>query len=105
MGKKMWHIYEIQHFKISHTNIQNYKYSIRSDYYLHNQILESVNSEKYLGAVLSGDLMWRQRISSKSKKSESKLGFIILRKLKGCAMNMKLNYDNKMPMRSILECF
>ena len=49
---------------------------IQFDYTLHKQILEQVQSAKYLGITISDDLDWGQNISEISAKATKTLGFL-----------------------------
>ena len=52
------------------------KNPIPTQYTLHNCILESVSSTKYLGVDISSDLSWVTHINRISKKANSTLGFL-----------------------------
>ena len=43
---------------------------------LHNQILENVQSEKYLGITISDNMDWGQHLSEFSSKATKTLGFL-----------------------------
>ena len=47
-----------------------------SDYSLHNQTLENVQSAKYLGIIISDNMDWGQHISEISSKATKTLGFL-----------------------------
>ena len=52
------------------------KTPIPTQYTLHNCILESVSSAKYLGVDISSDLSWDTHINCSSKKANNTLGFL-----------------------------
>ena len=47
-----------------------------SQYTLHGQVLETVDSAKYLGVTVSQDLNWNNHINSITGKANRSLGFI-----------------------------
>ena len=49
---------------------------IKFEYSLHQQILEQVQSAKYLGITITDDLDWGQHISEISSKATRTLGFL-----------------------------
>ena len=46
------------------------------DYPLHNQILENVQSAKYLGITITDNMDWGQHVSNMSSKATKTLGFL-----------------------------
>ena len=56
---------------------------IPTSYTLHNQTVERVTTDKYLGAELTENLHWRKRIQSTAAKTNSVSAFAY-RNLKGC---------------------
>jgi len=52
------------------------KNPIPTQYTLHNCMLESVSSAKYLGVDISSDLSWNTHINGISKKANDTLGFL-----------------------------
>ena len=52
------------------------KTPIPSQYYLHEVLLESVSSAKYLGVDISADLSWDAHVSRVSNKANQTLGFL-----------------------------
>ena len=46
------------------------------DYSLHNQILENVQSAKYLGITITDNMDWGQHVSNMSSKATKTLGFL-----------------------------
>ena len=56
----------------SHNKVQK---QILTQYTLHNCILESVSSAKYLGVDISSDLSWDTHINRISKKTNNTLDF------------------------------
>ena len=52
------------------------KESIPSQYILHNILLESVTSAKYLGVDISNDLSWDAHYDRSTKKANQTLGFL-----------------------------
>ena len=52
------------------------KNPIPTQYTLHNCMLESVSSAKYLGVDISSDLSWDTHINRISKKANNTLGFL-----------------------------
>ena len=57
-------------------HITRSKNPIPTKYTLHNCILESVSSAKYLGVDISSDLSWDTHINRISKKANNTLGFL-----------------------------
>ena len=57
------------------TRHQHHKH-ILFDYSLHNQTLENVQSEKYLGITISDNMDWGQHISGISSKATKTLVFL-----------------------------
>ena len=57
-------------------HITRFKTPIPTQYTLHNCILESVSSAKYLGVDISSDLSWDTHINRISKKANNTLGFL-----------------------------
>ena len=57
----------------SHNKVQN---PIPTQYTLHNCILESISSGKYIGIDISSDLSWDTHINRISKKANNTLGFL-----------------------------
>ena len=49
---------------------------IRFDYSLHNQTLENVQTEKYLGITITDNVDWGQHVSEISSKATKTLGFL-----------------------------
>ena len=49
---------------------------LQSQYTLHGQVLESVDSAKYLGVNISQDLSWNHHINEITGKANRTLGFI-----------------------------
>ena len=49
---------------------------LQSQYTLHGQVLESVDSAKYFGVNISQDLSWNHRINEITGKANRTLGFI-----------------------------
>ena len=49
---------------------------LNTQYTLHDQVLESTNTAKYLGVTLSKDLSWNEHISSLTAKANGTLGFV-----------------------------
>jgi len=58
------------------TSIYKLHQYINTVYTLHNCILESVSSAKYLGVDISSDLSWDMHINRISKKANNTLGFL-----------------------------
>ena len=52
------------------------KHPIPSQYFLHNTLLESVTSAKYLGVDISNNLTWDAHINRSAKKANQTLGFL-----------------------------
>jgi hypothetical protein len=52
------------------------KHPIPSQYFLHNILLESVTSAKYLGVDIANDLSWDAHINRSTKKANQTLGFL-----------------------------
>jgi hypothetical protein len=57
-------------------HVSRRKHPIPSQYYLHNTLLESVTSAKYLGVDISNDLSWDTHINRSTKKANQTLGFL-----------------------------
>ena len=57
------------------TRYQHHK-QIQSEYSLHNQVLENVQSEKYLDITIANNMDWGQHISKISSKPAKTLGFL-----------------------------
>ena len=57
-------------------HITKRKTVIPTKYTLHNTILESVTSAKYLGITISNDLTWNTHINNITKKANQTLGFL-----------------------------
>ena len=57
-------------------HITRSKNPIPTQYTLHNCLLESVSSAKYLGIDISSDLSWDTHINRISKKANNTLGFL-----------------------------
>ena len=57
-------------------HITRSKNPIPTQYTLHNCILESVSSAKYLGVDISSDLSWDTHMNCISKKANNTLGFL-----------------------------
>ena len=49
---------------------------LQSNYTLHGQVLESVDSAKYLGINISEDLVWNNHIQEITGKANRTLGFV-----------------------------
>ena len=58
---------------------------IKFEYSLHQQILEQVQSAKYIGITITDDLAWGQHISDLSSKATRTLGFLRPRQTKDVA--------------------
>ena len=52
------------------------KQPLQSQYTLHGQFLESIDSAKYLGVTISQDLNWNNRINNIIGKANRTLGFV-----------------------------
>ena len=57
-------------------------------YELHGQILETVNTAKYLGVTISRDMNWSEHINNVCIKANKTLGFL-KRNLKICSRKIK----------------
>lgn len=57
-------------------HITKRKSIIDTKYTLHNTLLESVPSAKYLGVTISNDLTWQKHIDNICKKANQTLGFL-----------------------------
>ena len=57
-------------------HIRRAKCPIQTRYILHDIVLESVPSAKYLGVTISDNLSWSPHIDSISKKANQTLGFL-----------------------------
>ena len=78
------------HFNTKKCNIMTISRStpLTKLYQLNNSVLQQVDSCDYLGITISEDLGWSENISAKTKKANSRLGFL-KRNLKGCPLNLK----------------
>ena len=56
--------------------ITRLKQSLQSQYTLHGQVLESIDSAKYLGVTISQDLNWNNHINNIIGKANRTLGFV-----------------------------
>jgi hypothetical protein len=52
------------------------KETIPSQYMLHNTILETVSSAKYLGVTISSDMSWNKHVDNITTKANQTLGFL-----------------------------
>jgi hypothetical protein len=57
-------------------HITKRKQLIPTSYYLHDTLLQSVDSAKYLGVDISHDLSWDEHINKTAKKANQTLGFL-----------------------------
>ena len=57
-------------------HISRARQPIHSQYTLHGEILESVDSARYLGVSISKDLTWNSHIKDIASKANQTLGFI-----------------------------
>jgi hypothetical protein len=62
--------------------------SIQHNYILHNHILESVSSAKYLGITVQSNFKWDKHINDITSKGNKALGFL-RRNLKTPSQQMK----------------
>ena len=61
---------------------------INTTYTLHNQVLQTTDSSKYLGVTLSDDLTWQKHVDITTSKANRTLGFI-RRNLGDCSKQVK----------------
>ena len=57
-------------------HITRSKQPLKTQYTLHDQVLEATDTAKYLGVTISKDLSWNDHISSILSKANSTLGFV-----------------------------
>ena len=56
--------------------ISRYKTPVKFKYYLHGNVLESVDKAKYMGVTISEDLKWEGHINNICGKANRTLGFL-----------------------------
>ena len=74
---------------------------IKTEYRLHDQVLEKVSSSKYLGVEISEKLHWGKHVSAITAKANKTTNFIC-RNLKGCPTEVK-THCYKALVRPILD--
>ena len=57
-------------------HITRSKQPLKTQYTLHDQVLEATDTAKYIGVTISKDLSWNDHISSILSKANSTLGFV-----------------------------
>ena len=62
---------------------------INTTYTLHNQVLQTTDSSKYLQVTLSDDLTWQKHVDITTSKANTTLGFI-RRYLGDCSKQVKV---------------
>ena len=67
---------EFNQSKCQVLHVTKQKQPLNPQYTLHDQVLESTNTAKYLGVTLSKDLSWNEHISSITAKANGILGFV-----------------------------
>ena len=75
--------------KCHHIRFTRTNKPIQFAYTLHNTVLDTVPSHKYLGVHLSADLRWNTHVSSVRAKANRALGFL-RRNLSRCNTNIKI---------------
>ena len=73
--EKEW-LMEFHPAKCNVIRITRKKNRVSFPYKLHGQVLEDVNSAKYLGVTITDDLSWNRHIQQVTSKANSKLGFL-----------------------------
>ena len=68
--------------------ITNKRNPILGDYVIHDKILESVETAKYLGVMLHKKLTWKPHVNMITKKANQTRGFL-QRNLRGCSKEVK----------------
>ena len=68
---------------------------INTTYTLHNQVLQTTDSSKYLGVTLSDDLIWQKHVDIATSKANRTLGFI-RRNLSECSKQVKVTAHTTM---------
>ena len=74
---------------------------IEADYCTHNQILDTVDTAKYLGVLLNKKLSWKQQVDAICKKANKTRAFLQCN-LKGCPRDVKSQSYNTY-VRPIVE--
>ena len=62
--------------KCTKLTVSHRKHTFTHDYTLHNHILESVSSAKYLGVTLQSDLKWNKHFDNIASNANRSLGFL-----------------------------
>ena len=74
---------------------------IKADYRMHDQILDTVDTAKYLGVLLNKKLSWKPQVDAICKKANKTRAFL-QRNLKGCPRDVKSQCYNSY-VRPIVE--
>lgn len=82
-------------------NISKKKNPLKTNYLLHNHVLESVDSSKYLGVTISKDLDWGPHINNITSKANKTIGFL-RRNMRNCTRKVK-NTTYTSLVRPIIE--
>ena len=64
------------------------KHAIIANYSIRGSVLRTVNSAKYLGVTIAGNLSWKSHINNITKKANSTLGFL-RRNLRKCPLKTR----------------
>ena len=81
--------------------ITNKRNQIKQDYRMHNQILDRVDTAKYLEVLLNKKLSWKPQVGAICKKANKTREFL-QRNLKGCPRDVKFQCYNTY-VRPIVE--
>ena len=81
--EKMWDM-NFNPSKCQVLHVTRLKTPIETKYFLHDTMLDSVSSAKYLGVTISDDLSWSTHIDNITKSANQTLGFL--------KRNMRVHY-------------
>ena len=73
--EKMWDM-NFNPLKCQVFHVTHLKNPIGTKYFLHDTVLDSVSSAKYLGVTISDDLSWSTHIDNITKSANQTLGFL-----------------------------
>ena len=73
--EKMWDM-NFNPSKCQVLHVTRLKNPIETKYFLHDTMLDSVSSAKYLGVTISDDLSWSTHIDNITKSANQTLGFL-----------------------------